>query len=84
MIKSLFDGNKIPKERIEYVCIACISVDSVLKVDKKSYPQVYLEQCKYKVKKNEIKSFIDYEIDSDSDYESDSQNVSKKTTFVIK
>ena len=63
MIKTFFDGNKIPKERIEYVCIACISVDSVLKTDKKSYPQVYLEQCKYKVKKREIKSFIDYEID---------------------
>ena len=41
MIKTLFDGNEIPKERIEYVCIACIIVDSVLKVDKKRYPQVY-------------------------------------------
>ena len=45
--------------------------DSVLKIDKKNYPQVYLEQCKYKVKKREIKSFNDYEIDLDSDYESD-------------
>ena len=35
MIKTLFDGNKIPKERVEHVFIACISVDSVLKVDKK-------------------------------------------------
>ena len=49
--KTLFDGNKIPKERIEYASIACISIDSVLKVDKKNYPQVYLEQCKYKVKR---------------------------------
>ena len=70
-IKTLFHGNEIPKERVEYTCIACISVDSVLKVDKKSYLQVYLEQCKYKVKKKEIKCFIDYEIDSDSDYERD-------------
>ena len=71
MIKTLFDGNEIPKERIEYICIAFISVDSVLKIDKKNYPQVYLEQCKYKVKKREMKSFIDYDIDLDSDYESD-------------
>ena len=77
MIKTLFDGgdknpDEIPKERIEYTCIACISVDSVLKVEKKNYPQVYLEQCKYKIKKREIKSFIDdHEIDLDSDYESD-------------
>ena len=51
VIKTLFDENKIPKERIEYVCIPCISIDSVLKVNKKNYPQVYLGQCKYKVKK---------------------------------
>ena len=71
MIKTLFDGDKIHEERIEHILIACISIDSVLKVDEKYYPQVYLEQCKYKVKKREMKSFIDYEIDLDSDYESD-------------
>ena len=47
VVKTLFDGG-IPKERVEYTCIPCISVDSVLKVDKKWYPQVYLEQGKYK------------------------------------
>ena len=67
IIKTLFDGDKIPEERIEYACIACISDDSILKIDKKWYSQVYLEQCKYKIKKREIKSFIDYEIDLDSD-----------------
>ena len=36
MIKTLFDGNEIPKERVEYICIPCISVDSVLKIDKKN------------------------------------------------
>ena len=71
-IKTLFSGDEIPKERVEYACIACISVDSVLKVEKKNYPQVYLEQCKYKIKKRGVKIFIDdYEIDLDSDYESD-------------
>ena len=72
MIKTLFDGNEIPKERIEYVSITCISADSVLKVDKKNYPRVYLERCKYKIKKREMKRFIDdYETDLDSDYECD-------------
>ena len=71
VIKTLFSGGDIPKERAEYACIACISVDSVLKVDKKNYPQVYLEQCKYKAKNRESKNFIDYEIDLDSDYKSD-------------
>ena len=35
MIKTFFNGNEIPKKRIEYVCIACISVDSILKINKK-------------------------------------------------
>ena len=70
MINTLFTGNSIPKKRIEYVCIPVISVDSVLKVDKKNYPQVYLEQCKYKIKKRELKSFIDYEIILSSDDDS--------------
>ena len=63
----MFDGNEIPKEKMEYTCLACISIDYVLRVDKKWYPQVYLEQCKYKVKKKEI----DVDVDLDSDYESD-------------
>ena len=47
-------------------------IDFVLRVDKKNYPQVYLEQCKYKMKKRELKSFIDYEVDiSSEDYDSD-------------
>ena len=71
VINTLFSGEEIPKEKIEYACIACISIDFVLKVGKKNYPQVYLEECKYKMKKKELKSFIDYEVDHDSNYESD-------------
>ena len=48
MINTLFSGNEIPKEKNHYICIAAIFTDSVLKVDKKNYPQIYLEQCKYK------------------------------------
>ena len=53
IVKILFSGDEIPKEKVEYSCIACISIDSVLKVDKKNFPQVYLEQCKYKIIKRE-------------------------------
>ena len=52
MINTLFPGDEIPKERIHYVCISAICIDSVLRADKKNYPQVYLEQCKYKIKEN--------------------------------
>ena len=66
-VKTLFSNNIIPEEKIECECISCISGDSVLKIERKYYPQVYLEQCKYKVKEGEIKSLIDYDLDSDSD-----------------
>ena len=63
VISTLFSGNEIPIERVQYTWISCISIDSVLRVNKKNYPHVYLEQCKYKMKKRELKSFIDYEAD---------------------
>ena len=62
-INTLFSGDEIPKERINYVCISAICTDSVLRRDKKNYPQVYIEQCKYKIKKRELVSFIDDEVD---------------------
>ena len=57
VIKTLFDGNEIAKGKIEFVCIPCISIDSIPKVDKIYYPQVYLEQCKYKVKRKRNEKF---------------------------
>ena len=71
VINTLFSGDEIRKERVEYVCISCIAIDSVLKIKHKYHPQVYLEQYKYKMKKKELKSFIDYEVDFDSGYDSD-------------
>ena len=39
----------------------------VLKVDKKDYPQVYLEQCKYKIKRKKPIDFINAQVDLSSD-----------------
>ena len=57
MINTLFSGNEIPRERNHYICIAAICVDSVLGIGKENYPQVYLEQCKYKIKKSVSKFY---------------------------
>ena len=50
----------------------------MLKIDKKVYPQAYLEECKYKLKKRKLVSFIDSEIidgsDSDDSYDIDNEN----------
>ena len=31
---------------MHYTCIACITTDSVLRIDKRNHLQVYLEECK--------------------------------------
>ena len=36
MIKTNFLGNDMPKENMHYTCIACITIDSVLRIDKKT------------------------------------------------
>ena len=63
---TFFSKDKIPKEKNHYICIAAICIDSVLKVEKKNYPQVYLEQCKYKLTKRKPVDFIDAEVDLSS------------------
>ena len=45
-----------------YICIPAIDIDSVLKIDKRLYPQAYLEQCKYKLKKRKIVNYINDEM----------------------
>ena len=64
------NNNYIPIEKNHYICIPVIDIDSIIKADKRAYPQAYLEQCKYKLKKRKIVNYIDDEIideDSDSD-----------------
>ena len=74
-IKTNFLGDKIPKESMHYTCIACITIDSVMRMEKKNYPQVYLEECKYKIKKIKMTKFINAELepDSESELESDTE-----------
>ena len=79
VIKTNFLGNDMPKENMHYTCIACITIDSVMRIDKKNHPQVYLEECKYKIKKIQMSRFINTELKSDSDSysELDSEEESK-------
>ena len=66
-IKTNFLSNGLPKENTYYTCIACITIDSILKMNKKNYPQVYLEECKYKIKKIHISGFMNTESETDSE-----------------
>ena len=73
-----FTDNVIPMEKNHYICIPAIDIDSVLAIDKKAFPQAYLEQYKNKLNKRKPVSFIDFEIidddNYDDDYDSDNEN----------
>ena len=44
-----------------------------MKIDKKNYPQVYLEQCIYNIKKIELVGFVDAKLDLNADNSDDSE-----------
>ena len=83
------NNNIVPTEKNHYICIPVIDIDSVLKTDKKAWPQAYLEECRCKLKKRKLVSFIDPEIiddDSDSDIDSDidsHNNFSVPDSYVV-
>ena len=87
VIKTNFLVNDTSKENMHYTCTACMTIDSVTRIDKKSHPQVYLEECKYRIKKIQMSRFINTELksdsDSDSELESDSEAESKSDTELM-
>ena len=73
--RTTFTNNIIPIEKNNYTCIATIDIDSVVKIDnKRAYPQAYLEQCKYKLRKRKIVNFFDDEILDEELFSEDSNN----------
>ena len=55
----------MPKENEHYTWIACITIDSVMRMEKKNYPQVYLEECKYRIKETKMTKFTEFELESE-------------------
>ena len=47
-----FHNKKMPKEKAPCKCLSIIMIDSVIKANKKYYPQTLLEECKYIQEKN--------------------------------
>ena len=41
-IKTNFLGNKVPKENMYYTCIACITIDSNMKMGKKLFSFLFI------------------------------------------
>ena len=62
-----FHNKKIPKEKVPCKCVSIIMLDSVIESDEMYYPQTFLEECKYAQEKINFESYIDEELDSDSE-----------------
>ena len=61
------------KEKAPCKCLSIIIIDSVIKVNKKYYPQTNLEQCKYTQEKIKIENYINEDLE-DSESDSDTNN----------
>ena len=68
-----FHNKKMPKEKAPCKCLSIIMIDSVIKANKKYYPQTLLEKCKYTQEKIKIENYIN-EVLQDSESDSDTNN----------
>ena len=73
VLKTNFLGDKVPTGNKHYTCIACITIDSVMRMGEKNYHQIYSEECKYKIKKIKMAKFIEAEKESESELESNTE-----------
>ena len=84
VIKS-FHNKRIPKEKAPCQCLSIITIDSVIKANKKYYPETLLEECKYIQEKIKIENYINEDLeksesDSDSNNEIESDDESNNET----
>ena len=67
----------MPKEKSPYKCLSIIMLDSVIKANKKYYPQIFLEECKYVQEKIKTENYIDEDLEkSESDSDSNDETES--------
>ena len=73
-----FRNKKMPKEKVPCRCLSIIMIDSVIKANKKYYPQTLSEECKYVQEKIKTENYINEdlensELDSESNNETESE-----------
>ena len=73
-----FHDKKMQKEKAPCKCLSIIMLDSVIKANKKYYPQAFLEECKYIQEKIKTENYIDDDLEkseSDSDSNDETESV---------
>ena len=56
-INTNFDHNKIPTKGSQFICFSVILINSVFRIGKNYYPQMFLEECKYVVQEKKIPNY---------------------------
>ena len=69
-----FQSKKMPKEKAPCKCLSIIMLDSVIRANKKYYPQTLLEQCKYAQEKIKMENLLDHDLEKSESEESDSDS----------
>ena len=69
---NIFRAKKIRQKKAPCKCLSIILLDSVIKA--KNYPQIFLEECKYKQEKIKLENLIDDDLEKSSPDESDSES----------
>ena len=67
----------MPQEKAPCKCSSIIMIDSVIKANKKYYPQTLLEECKYVQEKIKTKNYIDEDLEKnelDSDFSDETES----------
>ena len=91
-VNTNFQGNETPKGDSSCKCLSLIILDSAVKVGKKYYPQVFLEECKYVKRRNKMFNYINGDLEmtsSDDDdevyseFDSDSDSDSNNYRFLL-
>ena len=63
----------MPKEKAPCKCLSRTMIDSVIKANKKYYPQKLVEECKYIQEKIKTKNYINEDLEN-SESDSNSNN----------
>ena len=72
-----FHRKKMPKEKAPCKCLSILMPDSVIKANKKHYPQIFLKECKYVLEKIKMENYTDENLEkneSDSDFNDETES----------
>ena len=58
-----FHNKKMQKKKVSCKCLSIIMFDSIIKINKKYYPQTLLEECKYVQEKIKIENLLDDDLE---------------------